>query len=447
MAAAPWALWTTSGKIRHVDTMTGMLRDAVPLPTDEGLVIDVSPDGRLGALLSGGEEDGFQIWDGMTGKELHKLPGHPGGTTAVGFSPDSQLVVSSGADNTIRIWRAVTGKEILHINNLNGMGVAFSPDGKLLVVLCEDDLCLFETSTGKERCRLKAPNVSPSCICFSPDSKLLAVNAGDEVIRMWDIVQAKLLRGLVGHQGAVQTMVFASRGDMLASGSSDGTVRLWKVADGEELRCFEGHQGAVRHVAFSEDGKLVISSGSDNCIIVWDVASRAVVKSADPAIKKMDQRWADLAHEDGMTSFKAIGEMIGLPKETVKFLETKLRPVPALDPGAIQRLVDNLDSKNFNARQKATRELEKLEGQARAAMEKAFAKPPSAEVKERLKKLLDRLEAPLSAPEDLRAVRAIEVLERIGTPEARDLLGRLAKGAAGARQTREAGESLARLNR
>jgi hypothetical protein len=48
-------------------------------------------------------------------------------------------------------------------------------------------------------------------------------------------------------------------------------------------------------------------------------------------------------------------------------------------------------------------------------------------------------------PELLRGVRAVEVLERAGTPEARQLLAALAGGAPGALLTREAAASLQRL--
>ena len=64
-----------------------------------------------------------------------------------------------------------------------------------------------------------------------------------------------------------------------------------------------------------------------------------------------------------------------------------------------------------------------------------------------MKKLLERLDGPVIGADDLRMLRAIEVLERIGTPEAKELLGRLAKGAPGARLTAEAKGSLARLTK
>ena len=243
------------------------------------------------------------------------------------------------------------------------------------------------------------------------------------------------------------TVAFSPRGDVLASGSGDGTVRLWKVDSGQEQRAFEGHQGPVTRISFAEDGKTLISAGADNCVLIWDAAARGPVARGDPKAKMLGQRWADLAGDDAMVAFKAMGEMIAAPKEAVAFLATKLQPVQAADPAAISKLVEELDSKNFQAREKATKELQKLEGQARAALEKAYAKPPSKEAETRMKKLLDRLDGPVLAPEELRALRAIEVLERIGSPEARELLGRLAKGAPGARLTSEAKGSLARLTK
>jgi hypothetical protein len=56
---------------------------------------------------------------------------------------------------------------------------------------------------------------------------------------------------------------------------------------------------------------------------------------------------------------------------------------------------------------------------------------------------LDRAVGP--SPDKLRAIRACEVLEGIGSPEARELLSQWAKGPPAATLTREASESAERL--
>jgi hypothetical protein len=79
-------------------------------------------------------------------------------------------------------------------------------------------------------------------------------------------------------------------------------------------------------------------------------------------------------------------------------------------------------------------------------MRQALAGRPSPEVRRRLGELLQRLD-PLASPELLRGLRAVQVLEQVGTPEARDLLRTLAGGVPEARLTQEAKASLQRLAR
>ena len=70
---------------------------------------------------------------------------------------------------------------------------------------------------------------------------------------------------------------------------------------------------------------------------------------------------------------------------------------------------------------------------------------PSAELRRRVEELLRKLDGPMLASRRLRDLRAVELLERIGTAEARQVLERTAKGTVEARLTREAKASLERL--
>src|SRR5262249_29886332 len=91
-------------------------------------------------------------------------------------------------------------------------------------------------------------------------------------------------------------------------------------------------------------------------------------------------------------------------------------------------------------------ELERLGELAEPALRKTLAAQPSLELRQRIERLLERLVTWQPPSADLvRAIRSVDVLERIGTSEAKQLLEQLAHGAASAQLTTEAQASLNRM--
>ena len=127
----------------------------------------------------------------------------------------------------------------------------------------------------------------------------------------------------------------------------------------------------------------------------------------------------------------------------VAVLADRVRPARKLEVKRLERLLHDLDSEEFDARERGTKEIEKLGEAARPAIEVALGRPDASP---ELRRRLERLQSLLAVPtgEFLRELRALEVLERLGTPEARKHLEKLASGAAEACLTREAKAALAR---
>ena len=136
-------------------------------------------------------------------------------------------------------------------------------------------------------------------------------------------------------------------------------------------------------------------------------------------------------------------ELVTTPDATVPYVSRNLEAARAVDRQTLSRLVQQLDDENQTARDEATRQLIALDEQARSAVE-AAQKSPSAEVRKRVGQILERLEQG-AVGQDARPLRAVEVLEVIGTPAARDVLKRWAAGPPGTRLTTEAAAALARL--
>jgi hypothetical protein len=139
--------------------------------------------------------------------------------------------------------------------------------------------------------------------------------------------------------------------------------------------------------------------------------------------------------------------MIESSEQAVSFLEKHLRPLPAADEKRIVTLIEKLDDGRFSIRQQASQELEKLGELAGPALERTLKTKTTPEVRRQAQALLDLAEAQHLSSEGLRTLRAVEVLERVGNPEARRVLQSLARGAAGGTVTQEARAALKRMDK
>jgi HEAT repeat protein len=133
----------------------------------------------------------------------------------------------------------------------------------------------------------------------------------------------------------------------------------------------------------------------------------------------------------------------GQPRAAVALLRQHLRPSQRVDEKELTALLADLDSPKFAVRLKAVKALADLGERIEGALRQVLAGKPTLEVRRSALSLLEKLDDGRS--DLLRAARAVELLEQLGTPEARALLRELAGGESAARLTRQASEALRRL--
>jgi hypothetical protein len=182
-------------------------------------------------------------------------------------------------------------------------------------------------------------------------------------------------------------------------------------------------------------------------VLTWDALNLTGGASAagEPSDKELDALWADLAGGDATRAYRAIRALVAAPEQSIPFLRRHVRPAATPDPKHLARLIADLDADAFAVREEATRALEDLGPPARPALRRALEARPSAEVRQRIERLLERPEGSALPAGELGTWRALEVLEHIGTAEARRVLEKLAAGDAGARPTEGAKAALQRL--
>jgi hypothetical protein len=333
--------------------------------------------------------------------------------------------------------------------------LAFTPDGQTLISRGivhiglrsgdpgENDtkhVRVWDVATGKQR-RPLAEGSHPNGLALSPDGRTVAT-----VGRLWEALTGGQRGEVTGDKGMVFDVAFSPDGRTLATAGMDGAVRLWDLPACREIGRLEGHRGWALTVAFSPDGAQLVSGGLDTTGLVWDVRrfTKRPVQAAALTEAELAACWEDLG-AGAARAYRAFDRLLSSPERAAAFLGGRLKPAAGAAARRVAALIAGLGSEQFKDREQATRDLEKLGEVALPALRQALAGGPPLEVKRRLEVLLEKMEGASLPPELLRQVRAVEVLEGVGTPAARRLLERLAAGAPAARLTREAAAALRRV--
>jgi RNA polymerase sigma factor (sigma-70 family) len=278
--------------VRLWDVTTGQqLAELVHAPGTVVNALCFAPTGTI--LATGGQETtsdkraGVHLWNGSTGKLLHRLEGHRQAIASLCFAPDGKTLASLGGDRTIRLWNVNTGKELRQLPydheinaHFEAAVLAFSPDSKTLAVGDGPVVRRWNVREGQE---LPPPEGHAGMILglsLSADGQKVLTLGADRSVRLWDARSGESLRTFAAPTSAA---ALAPDGMVVACGRwPDKTITLWDTATGKPLRQLEGHEEAVACLVFSPDGKTLASSSHDKSVRLWEVATGQLLHRLQP---------------------------------------------------------------------------------------------------------------------------------------------------------------------
>ncbi len=219
-------------------------------------------------------------------------------------------------------------------------------------------------------------------------------------------------------------------------------LRLWDTLSGQQVRQIDLPYGGARDVVFAPDGRTLVTACYDSTILLWDLTGHlknGVVEGEPLTAQQLALLWAELK-SDGPRAEQAIWTLALAPVDSLRFLKECLQSPEPAKMEHIAKLVDALASDRVVERETATQILYDLGEAAEGELRKVLDGHTGLEARKRIGHILENRDQDV-----VRKLRAIEVIEQIGTSEAREVLEALRKNTANSRLSVGAAAALERL--
>jgi WD40 repeat protein len=453
------------------------------------------PDGKE---IATADHDAIHFWNPWTGQHLERWETLPF-TTHVAYSNDGKQILSCGFD-AVTLRDRFTGKVVREWGMLLFPLARFHPDGKRLLIWSNGQIGSWDLATGKLLMTLKRVYhcdnfaISPSGeriavsrtfalvildlntlytgqeigilnlntgqeiasvptkgrhepLRFDPSGRYLgALRLPDQTWTVFDPTSRKVRQGVALSDGSVKAVLTAPSGRVLAITDRDANegrtteLKFLDTATGRIRNRKSLPFSSVGSMAFSPDGRYLATGNSDTTVLIWDTWNvKGEFAVPDQVTEEMvREQWEHLGFEYVDNVDWMIQVMCKRPELTVSLLSKKLAPVEPVNPDRLKKLMNELESERFVTRQRATSELTKLGEPVIDDLHRRRQSTDSEDLRLRIESILSEIDQPLLSGERLRIRRGMEILERIKTPEAKELLLKLSKGDPAAMMTREA---------
>jgi WD40 repeat protein/serine/threonine protein kinase len=231
--------------------------------------------GDGGRLVAAGDETGLvQLWrDGDPVPA--KLAGHEHQVWALALSPDGKTLASADRSGEVIVWDIDSGAVRHRMKSDGGATwwVGFAADGKLLATANDTGVEIWNAETMTRAAAFPQESGQVTRAAVSLDGKRLVTASSDGHVRLFDLVDNRLVREFAVIDDVVWSVAFSRDGQLLASAGSDEVVSLWDAATGERRTSFAGHSGGAMDVAFLSDGVTLAVVDRNGQLHLWDVLS------------------------------------------------------------------------------------------------------------------------------------------------------------------------------
>ncbi|MEJ2890360.1 TIR domain-containing protein [Actinomycetospora aeridis] len=228
-----------------------------------------SPDGRL--IVTSAQQGSLVVWDREIAGVVARPPDVGGPIDDVAFSPDGRQLVTAERRGVSRLIDVASGR-VVGERILSPRGIytaSFTPGGGSVVVGGADGLVhVWDLGSGEVRVAADAGD-GVLDLAVDPGGTQVALAVGDQV-QVIDLDDGHRVLTLLGHQGFVTDVEYASPEALIVSGAMDGSARVWDARTGDEAAVYDVPGGDVTAVAVDRTGHRIAAASSAGNAFVFE---------------------------------------------------------------------------------------------------------------------------------------------------------------------------------
>jgi WD40 repeat protein len=258
------------------DSRVTVAREGVPTVLFEHLgtvrAVAYSPDGSR--LVTASDDGNVFVW--ASGKRLLRLV-HDKPVRSIAISTSGEVVFTACEDGRVRSWSMRDGTRIGEWTHTVALSaVAPSPTGDLLVAL-DDDGQVVVWRGAAQLDRRKRTESAARALAFSHDGRRLVVSGATDAQIFAVGPGAIATSPLVALDGALQdvrVVAFTTDDSRVITGGGDGLAKMWDAAKGKLLGIRNAHGTEINSLATSADGKTLWAGserGDQGFVRAWDI--------------------------------------------------------------------------------------------------------------------------------------------------------------------------------
>ena len=265
-----------------------------PDPNDPAIRIDgvveqltFTPDG--GRVLASTDTGSVAVWDGKAADATSTTVAPDEVVSQLAVSPDGNTVatgslsldVNSVAQSPIRLWR-FDGMKLVQTGETEqttfGYGLAFSPDGKRLVIGGVKKFAIHPLDGG-ETITVELTNDSTRSLAVAPDGQTLAVGLSSGPIQFYDLQTGRPTGDEIRQSDGASAIAFRDNSNVLVTVGTDGSFKLWDLVS---LRTLSGQTLSTVGGAGGVSSAPSLGLGPDIAVTAAILDGRLVQWSLNP---------------------------------------------------------------------------------------------------------------------------------------------------------------------